>query len=127
MFDPITVLSSLIPAISYIGKKLVDKYTGGAPKNAEEVVGIMQAETERLKALKALDSSDNISPWVANIRALQRPIATSLILSIWGIVSVFNLSLTPEMYYIVSNLASCATFYLFGDRTMMYLENKKGK
>lgn len=77
------VLPALIPAATDGIKALINKFTGGAgaqPANVDEALKMISADTTRLEALAKLDSVGNVSQWVANIRALQRPVASILII-----------------------------------------------
>jgi len=125
MFDPITLVTALLPAVSDGVRGLINKWTGGAgakPANVEEAVKLMGAEVDRLRALAELDKPEGVSTWVANIRALQRPTAVLLILISW--IGVGFWSQDENLINITSNLAASVVFYLFGDRTYMYF--KKG-
>ena len=73
------VIPALIPALADGIRGVFGKLTGGAgakPQNVEEQIKLMAAENERLKALAELDKpAENISPWVADLRASFRYIA----------------------------------------------------
>lgn len=125
--DPVsiyTVLAALIPTGNYVIKRFVDYYTGGKePVNSKEYSESRKADAEVLQALADLDGQQETYKWVAAIRQLQRPIAVTLILSNWTILTVaglFGLNVDLQIYVVTANLASAAVFYLFGDRTLMY-------
>ena len=120
--DPITILSAFIPTIASVVTRVVDHFTGGPqPQSVKEQIDLNDSEVKKLQALSQFDSSDGASYWVVNIRALQRPIAVFLILGVWGLLaSVHGVSIT-----LVQDLASSAVFYLFGDRTQMYIDNRR--
>lgn len=127
MIDPIslgTILTSIIPVLTYGAKRVIDYKTGGAtPSNSSEAVEQAKLDIEKLKALGLLDNADGASQWVINIRALQRPIVVIAVLLNWTLMTLAGLSghlVDLQIYVIVANLASAVFFYLFGDRTLMY-------
>jgi hypothetical protein len=96
---------------------------GAAPSNPEQLIAIMQAETERLKAVAEIDKPGDVARWVNNVRAMQRPIVVATVLLVWAIGS-FIFPLSAPVYDLVSQLTSTVVFYLFGDRTYLYLKNR---
>jgi hypothetical protein len=122
MFPILSLLAALIPTLNYGVTRVIDKYTGGAkPSNAQEELTLKQADVAQLEALAKLDDASGASQWVVNIRALQRPFAITVILGIWG-TYVFKNGMSPDD---IMNLASAAVFYLFGERTRMYIAKAK--
>ena len=121
-----TLLAAFLPVVSDGARGLFNKFTGGAgakPANVEEVVTLMDAETKRLESLAKLDNAEGVSQWVSNIRALQRPVISLCIITAY--VGVVAANADAEIIEGVSGYAQMVTFYLFGDRTYMYM--KKGK
>lgn len=122
-----TLVPALVPAVSDGIRGLIGKFTGGAgamPQNIDEVIKLMSAETEKLKALAALDTpTGSISIWVANIRALQRPFAVAAVVLVWGACAFTKVD--AYAVDVVNNLASAVIFYLFGDRTYAALKGSK--
>ena len=120
--DPLTILTAFIPTISEAIRAGVNKLTGNAgaqPANVQEAVQIMQAETERFKAINGADGvSGPVSLWVNNIRALQRPAVALLVILAWA--TTLYMEVSPDLSTMAANLASSVAFYLFGDRTLMY-------
>lgn len=118
---------ALIPAVADGLRGLFAKFTGGAgaqPSNVNEVIQLMNADTARLQALAKLDEPGNVHMWVADLRALQRPIATILIiLAYLYCLSAAN-ALPVGVVESVAQYAQMVTFYLFGDRSYMYLRKK---
>ena len=116
------VIPALIPAVADGLRGIFSKLTGGAgakPQNVEEQIKLMTAENERLKALAELDRpAENISPWVADLRASFRYIAGGLII----LAAVSSLYVRVDLYLqdAVWNLAGSVFAFLFGDR--MYLK-----
>jgi hypothetical protein len=122
--DPITILAAFLPVIADGAKRLINNWTGGPkPTSVEEVMKLGDLEIRKLEALASIDNAEGASQWVVNARAMQRPVAVLLITIAWFVVVAGNYP--PAVIDLVSNLASSVVFYLFGDRTYMYL--KRGK
>jgi len=119
------VVPALIPALADGLRGLFSRLTGGAgakPQNVEEQIKLMAAENERLKALAELDKpAENISPWVADLRASFRYVAGGLI--ILGAVSTLYLPADLLVQDAIWNLAGSVFAFLFGDR--MYFKFAK--
>jgi len=119
------VVPALIPAVADGLRGIFSRLTGGAgakPQNVEEQIKLMTAENERLKALAELDKpSENISPWVADLRASFRYVAGGLI--ILGAVSTLYLPADLLVQDAIWNLAGSVFAFLFGDR--MYFKFAK--
>jgi hypothetical protein len=123
-----TLVPALLPALSDGMRGVIARFTGSAgakPQNVTEVISLMQADTQRLQAIASLDTpSGPISVWVANIRALQRPIAVALVLGGYLYSLHYANTLPQTTLDTVSQYAQMVTFYLFGDRSYMYLKGK---
>lgn len=119
-------LSAFIPPLADGIRGLIGKWTGGAgarPQNVEELIKLQQSDVKRLEALAKLDEvKGNVSLWVNNIRALQRPVAVVFVLLAYCIFTYIQVS--PEVQAQTASFAQMAVFYLFGDRTYSYF--KKG-
>lgn len=119
------VVPALIPAVADGLRGVFSRLTGGAgakPQNVEEQIKLMAAENDRLKALAELDKpSENISPWVADLRASFRYIAGGLIILSAVSTLFFNADLLVQDA--VWNLAGSVFAFLFGDR--MYFKFTK--
>ncbi len=119
------VIPALIPALADGIRGVFGKLTGGTgakPQNVEEQIKMMAAENDRLKALAELDKpAENISSWVADLRASFRYIAGGLI--ILGAVSTLYAPVAQDVQEAVWNLAGSVFAFLFGDR--MYLKFKR--
>ena len=119
------VVPALIPAVADGLRGVFSRLTGGAgakPQNVEEQIKLMTAENERLKAVAELDKpAENISPWVADLRASFRYIAGGLII----LAAVSSLYVRTDLYLqdAVWNLAGSVFAFLFGDR--MYFKFAK--
>lgn len=122
-----TVIPALLPAAADGVRAIFNKLTGGAgakPANVEEVVTLMQAETARLEALAKIDSAaGNVSAWVNNVRALQRPVAVVLIIS--GYLGSIAMVSDGAVVENLASYANMVTFYLFGDRSYMYIKKSR--
>jgi len=122
------ILETLIPALLPVAtdglRGVFNRLTGGAgakPANTEEVIALMQAETERLEALAQIDSAaSNVHAWVNDVRALQRPVAAGLIIG--GYVAATAVGADGSVLDQLATYAQMVTFYLFGDRTYMYMK-----
>lgn len=127
MFDPITIIASLIPAITHVVTRTVDHFTGAdAPQNVAEKTQLIAAENDKLRILAELDKSENLSPFVANIRALMRPVCVLIILTTWACLALALLinGRVDLLIPVVENLASSVMFYLFGERTVMHFTGR---
>lgn len=132
MLDPVslaTIFTSLIPTASYAVKRIVEYNTGGPePSNANEAVELRKADAQVLDVINR--TPENVSRWVANIIALQRPIVVYSVLLNWTIMTVAGLAgvnVDLQIYVIIANMASAVFFYLFGDRTLLYSLQKMNK
>ncbi|WP_416308528.1 hypothetical protein [Neptunicella sp. SCSIO 80796] len=120
-----SLIPAFIPVISDGVRALFNKFTGNAgakPANISEVLQLMKAETEKLKALAELDKMGNVSQWVADFRAMMRP-ATCIII-VGGYVGAVALSAAADTQVQLAQYAQMVTFYLFGDRTWQYIRGK---
>lgn len=118
---------ALIPAFADGLRGLFTKFTGGAgaqPANTGEVIQLMNADTTRLQALAKLDEPGNVHMWVADVRALQRPVAVVLVIGAYVYCLYAANALPSGVIDSVSQYAQMVTFYLFGDRSYMYLKKK---
>ena len=120
------VAPALLPAVTDGLRGLFAKLTGGAagnPRNVAERIQLMQAETERLKALAELDRPPGEpSRWVTDIRSLFRYAAITVIFLMTG-VSVFSSELPNEIKYMLLDLSGACMSFVIGER--MYLQIKK--
>jgi hypothetical protein len=127
--DPVTILTAFIPVIqkglsAIINKKLGDR-DGAKPATIEETVKLGELEIRKLEALASIDSVSGTSKWVSDVRGIQRPVAVALILLTY-VTCVLNPNTVQATMDLAANLASSAMFYLFGDRTLMYISTRKG-
>ena len=115
------LLPSLIPALADGIRGLIARITGGAgsqPQNIGEAIQLMNAQTERLKALAELDKpTGEISKWVADLRAAFRYVAVGAI-ELAAITAVFAGIEGPGLAVLL-DLAGAAMAFIIGER--MYL------
>lgn len=125
----IALIPALLPVVSDGLRGIIGRLTGGAgarPQNVNEVIQLMQADTSRLSALATLDTpAGNVSQWVANIRAMQRPVAVMLVISGYLAALAYANKLPAGALDSLSQYAQMVTFYLFGDRSYAYLKGGK--
>ena len=123
-----TILPALLPALTDGARGLfarLSKGKGAEPQNVNEVIALMNADTEKLKTLAALDTAGDTYKWVNAIRALQRPVI-SLAVIVGYIAACYGLGdPTQSTLDMLGNYASMVTFYLFGDRTYSYIKGRK--
>lgn len=120
------LLPALLPALGDGVRGLFNKLTGNAgakPTNVGEVISLMQAETERLQAIAQIDKAEGVSQWVANVRAMQRPVAVGLIISAYVVAALTSDS--EVMVAGIGTYAQMVTFYLFGDRSYYHFKKSK--
>lgn len=125
--DPITILTAFIPVLTQGLRGAINKWTGGAgakPATVDEAIKLGDMDIRRLEAIAKLDESSGAAQWVSNVRGIQRPAAVVLVLLAYIIV-LGTPGSSHEALVLVSNLASSAMFYLFGDRTLMALNGMK--
>lgn len=120
-----TVIPALLPAATDGVRAAINRVSGGAgaqPSNPEEYIAMMSADTERLRALAEIDSvTGQVSTWVNNVRAMQRPFVGSLVLLGTFIALYMQLPETVGL----TDLARSYVFYLFGDRTYFHLTRRR--
>jgi hypothetical protein len=118
------LLPALLPAATDGVRALINKFTGGSgakPSNPDDVVKLMEAETKRLKALAELEGGGTTYEWVEAVRKLQRP-AYGLLAILSYIYAVNSGDVLPETTAEMAQWVQMFGFYLFGDRTYMYLK-----
>lgn len=122
------ILPALLPAAADGLRGIFSRITGGKgalPQNIGEVVQIMNAETDRMRALAQLDTpTGELYKWVSSFRALQRPALSTLII-LGYMIAVFASDASQETLDMLGSYAQMVTFYLFGDRAYNYI--KKGR
>lgn len=119
------ILPALVPALADGVRGLFARLTGGAggrPQNVDEAIRLMQAQTERVKALAELDAlSPNASPWVADLRGSFRYVMVGGIVA-GALVGVF-VGIPEPAALLLLDLAGASMSFIIGER--MYLGLKK--
>lgn len=122
------IIPALLPAAADGLRGVIARFTGSAgsrPQNVAEVIQLMQADTARLQALAELDRpAGNVSQWVADVRAMQRPAAVVIVLGAYVVGVSAWAELPAGLLDQLGVYAQMVTFYLFGDRSYAYLRGK---
>ena len=126
----LALLSMLLPALTPVvadgARAVFGKITGGAgaqPQNVAEAIQLMQAETEKLKALAELDKpTGEISQWVADLRASFRYIAAAIVILV-ACISIFIPGLDRGYVDMIWTASGSVWSFIFGDR--MYAQMRK--
>jgi len=120
------ILPALVPAFSDGVRGIFAKLTGGAggqPQNMQERISLIQAETERLKALAALDTPiGEPSKWIVDLRACYRYVIISFIL-IATICVVYSTNIPLSVVSVFLDMTGACMSFIIGER--MYLAIKK--
>lgn len=119
------ILPALVPAIADGVRGLFARFTqgkGAQPQNTQEQIQLMQAQTERVKALAEIDAlSPNASPWVADLRGAFRYVAVGGILLTTMIATLTRAE--PAALAVLLDLSGASMAFIIGER--MYLGLKK--
>jgi hypothetical protein len=128
------VLPALVPAVADGVRGLFRRFAGAEPsepQSVQERVSLIQADTERLRAMAEMDRPHGeISRWVADLRASFRYILAGLIiLSATGICSYLAV-LEPALRKVIAlssiEMAGSAFSFVFGDRMYRHLKGTLG-
>lgn len=97
-------------------------------RDIETEMKLAQIEIEKLKALAELDKpAENISLWVANLRASFRYIIVGFIVIITSIIGIIGFIYSPESRPLILSafleFAGASTSFIIGNR--LYLSLKK--
>lgn len=120
-----TASAALLPVATDGIRAVINRVTGGAganPANVAERIELQNADTERLRALAALDQTGDTFKWVNAVKALQRPIAVGVILATYAGSKAAGVEIGPDL----SQFTQAVVFYLFGERTNMYARRYMG-
>lgn len=119
------ILPALVPALADGVRGLFARFTqgkGAQPQNVGEQIQLMQAQTERVRALAELDAlSPAAAPWVANLRGAFRYVAVGGILTA-TIVGSF-VKIDPAALAVMLDLSGASMAFIIGER--MYLGLKR--
>lgn len=119
------IFPAVLPVLADGVRGIFAKITGGAggnPQNVAERIQLMQAETERLKAMAEIDRPvGEPNKWVTDLRSSFRYIA---IIVIWlaTIVAVFS-DVPQEFTLVLLDLSGATMSFVIGER--MYLTLRK--
>ena len=120
------ILPALVPAFTDGVRGIFAKFTGGAggtPQNMQERIQLIQAETEKLKALAALDMPNGEpSKWIIDLRAAYRYFIVSFIL-LATIFVVYSPSIPVAVVSVFLDMTGACMSFIIGER--MYLGLKK--
>ena len=122
-----TIVPMLIPALSDGLRGVFAKITGGAggsPQNVNERIQLMDADTNRLKALAEIDKPDGqTSQWVTDFRAMFR---YSAIMLIWAVtaIAIFTPAVPQLLTISLLDLSGASMSFIIGER--MYFNLRSG-
>lgn len=122
--DPITILSAFLPLLVQGGKAAINKWLGETnfkPASIEEFTAIKDKELELFKAINQAGGNNQSYPWVEAVIRLQRPFVVACVLLAWAYGHYMEWEDTSAL----DNAASVVSFYLFGERSMLYLKGNK--
>lgn len=119
------LLPAVIPVLADGLRGLFARFTGGGgarPQNVAEHIQLMQAQTDRVKALAEIDSlSPAASPWVANLRGAFRYVAVGAIIATTLVAVLIDADQPAVM--VLLELSGASMSFIIGER--MYLGLKK--
>ena len=120
------ILPALVPAFTDGVRGLFAKFTGGAggqPQNMQERISLIQAETEKLKALAQLDTPNGEpSKWIIDLRACYRYVIITFIL-LATIAVVYSPNVPVSIVAVFLDMTGACMSFIIGER--MYLSIKK--
>lgn len=128
------VLPALVPAVADGVRGLFRKFAGGEPsepQSVQERVSLIQADTERLKAMAEIDRPyGEISRWVSDLRASFRYILAGLIVLAATAICSYLAALEPALRKVIAlafiEMAGSAFSFVFGDRMYRHLKGMLG-
>ena len=115
------IIPAIAPAVIDGLRGIFAKFTGGAggmPQNVNERIQLMEAETNRLRALAEIDKpAENIDKWVANTRAIFRYGAVGLILLVTGVAVLGGGEAVPQdVKLMLLDLSGACMSFIIGER-----------
>ena len=112
------ILPALMPAVMDGVRGIFAKFTGGAggtPQNMQERIQLIQAETEKLKALAQLDTpSGEPSKWIVDLRACYRYVIVTFIL-IATIVVVYSPGVQLGIVSVFLDMTGACFSFILGE------------
>lgn len=121
--DPLTLLAALGPVAVDLGKSLINRFIAPdqfKPATIEQYVQMKQVDLDFFKVMNEAGGGNPSYPWVEAIVRLMRPVIGLIVLGVWA-----ALALQGTVSQEVANFASAVGFYLFGERSLFYVKNKK--
>jgi len=119
------ILPALLPVVIDTIKTVLARITNipkYEPKDINEKIALMKAETERLSTVAKLDEpTGEVSKWVADLRASNRYILGNLIIFI-TFVYIMMPEPNIEIVNFLLNLSASVFSFFFGDRVYMHLK-----
>ncbi len=121
-----TLLPMIVPALADGIRGVFSKITGGAggsPQNVAERIQLMQADTERVKALAQIDTPiGQPSQWVVDTRAIFRYAA---IMCIWLVtaIAIFSTGIPESVVSALLDISGATMSFVIGER--LYLNLKR--
>lgn len=118
------LLPALVPALSDGVRGIVAKLTGSAgalPQNVGETIQLMNAQTDRVRALAELDKpTGEVSRWVSDFRAIFR---YGAIIGIFALTaSAIYTDQNEAIVLILLDMSGASMSFIIGER--MYLRLK---
>lgn len=123
--DPLTILAALGPVAVDLGKSLINRFIAPdqfKPATIEQYVQMKQVDLEFFKTMNEAGGGNPSYPWVEAIVRLMRPAIGMIVLGTWAFLTIYDNGVVPET---LNNFASVIGFYLFGERSLFYVKNKK--
>jgi hypothetical protein len=123
--DPITILAALGPVVVDLGKSLINRFIAPQefkPATIEQYAKMKEIDLQFFKTMNEAGGGNPSYPWVEAIIRLMRPAIGIIVLSTWAYLALISGGEVNEQ---VSNFASVIGFYLFGERSLFYVKNKK--
>lgn len=127
--DPITILAAFAPALVEAGKAAISRWIAPdvfKPATVDDYVKMRTLDVQLFTAINEAGGHEPTWSWVNAVKQLQRPVVAAVALGVWAYAhSGYGPPMTPESVSSVNNFAATIGFYLFGDRTLFYVSNRK--
>lgn len=122
--DPITILAALGPLALELGKAAIGKFIGSdfKPATIGDWLAMQNADLARFTAINSAGGSNPSYLWVEAVIRLQRPLVAAVALGTWAWSHTWGAP-SPS----IDNFAAAIGFYLFGDRTLFYINQTAKK
>lgn len=121
--EPITALAALLPLGVEAGKAAIQRWLAPDVVKPTTYAEQLQGRQLDLQLFQAMQGGEGGTyPWVAAIRQLQRPAFAAVVTLVWAYQASGG-----QVSDSVANMAGAVGFYLFGDRTLFYLQGGRAK